>query len=317
MPSTINLSIVIPIYNEQDTLSHLFSRLGKLKKIPKPFEIILVDDGSSDDSLRLIKKQVAKNKDWHYISLTRNFGQQPALAAGLSLAKGRWVGIIDADLQDPPEKLLDMLNTAKKEKLDIVYAVRVNRKESFLKKMSYDLFYKVYKILAENPVHPDSGDYGVLSRRVVDQLNDLPEQIKFFRGLRSWSGYKAKAYPIEREERIAGTPKYSLHKLLQLAFSGIISTSTRPLKVATFLGMLLSFAAVALGIIYLALSIFSHIREEVPGFVTLVVLLLFFSGLQLFTLGIIGEYLATIFLEVKKRPSFLIGETSIKRKIRR
>jgi polyisoprenyl-phosphate glycosyltransferase len=306
--SKVALSIIIPVYNEEESLPLVFSRLRFLKNLPQKHEIILVSDGSVDKSEKIIKRHSKKNKKIKLISFTRNFGQQVAIVAGLKFALGDYVGIMDADLQDPPEKLIEMYQLAQKKGLDIVYATRKKRKEHFLKKIAYKLFYKFYSLASESPVDMDSGDFGILSKRVVAEINAMPEKVKFVRGLRSWTGYSSESFPIDRPERAVGVPKYTIKKLFSLAINGITSTSTKPLRVATFFGILFSFISLFMVIIYVTAWFFGDLHQEVPGFVTTIVLMLLFSGLQLFTLGILGEYIATIFHEVKNRPTFVIKD---------
>jgi dolichol-phosphate mannosyltransferase len=304
--SETNLSIIIPVFNEQDNIETLLKRLGNLKSLPRKHEIIFIDDGSWDNSANLIEKQSRDNKNIKLIAFTRNFGHQAAVTAGLKYAGGEYVGIMDADLQDPPKVLMEMYKVAKRKGVDIVYAVREKREGSITMTFLYRLFYRLYSYASESPVNVDSGDFSILTRRAVDKINSLPERIRFLRGLRSWTGLSSAAYIYNRPKRYAGKSKYSWEKLFGLAFNGITSTSTKPLRIATILGSILSIASLSLAGVYVFLWLSSDLRQDVPGFVTLAVLILLFSGLQLFTLGILGEYIATIFLEVKKRPSYLI-----------
>lgn len=302
------LSIIVPLLNEAENIPNLIKRITQTKGLPKSYELILVSDGSTDTSEILIKKYAKKNKRIKLIAFTRNFGQQIAIRAGLEHANGAHVGIMDADLQDPPEKLLEMYELAKKEKFDIVFATRAKRKEQFFKKLAYKLFYKVYALASESPVNIDSGDFSILTSNVVESINAMPERVKFIRGLRSWTGFRSYAFPIDRPERAAGEAKYTLKKLINLAVDGITSTSTQPLRIATLLGAFFSAVAVLLAVVYTIWWFTGDLHNEVPGFATIVLLILFFGGLQLFTLGIIGEYIGTIFLEVKNRPVYLIKE---------
>ncbi len=304
--SKIELSIIVPLLNEEENIPFLIERITHTKGMPKSYELILVSDGSTDTSEKLIQKYARKNSKIKLIAFTRNFGQQVAIRAGLEHAQGAYVGIIDADLQDPPEKLIEMLQIAKKKNIDIVYATRKKRKESWLKKIAYSSFYKLYAYISESPVNIDSGDFSILHKKVVIEINNMPERIKFLRGLRSWTGFTSVPFPIDRPSRAAGQPKYTLKKLIKLAVEGITSTSTQPLKIATFLGAFFSLSSVILALGYIIWWLAGDLHQSVPGFATIVVLILFFGGLQLFTLGIIGEYIATIFLEVKNRPAYII-----------
>jgi dolichol-phosphate mannosyltransferase len=300
------LSIIVPVYNEEKSIALLVKKIQATKGLPKSFELIFVNDGSTDKSELIIEKFAKRNKKIKLISLMRNFGQQSAITAGLKHSMGQYVGIMDADLQDPPAGLIKMYKIAKKRKVDVVYATRQNRKENISKKLAYKFFYKLYLFVSEFPTNRDSGDFSVLNRDVVDHINNMPENVRFIRGLRSWTGCDSLAYPINRLERVAGKPKYTWSKLISLAIKGITSTSTRPLKMATALGLTLSATSFMIILVYFVRWIAVNPHEKVPGFATLVVLILFFSGLQLFALGILGEYIATIFLEVKGRPDYLV-----------
>lgn len=300
------LSIIIPLLNEEENISKLISQISKTKKLPKSYELLLISDGSTDDSEKIIQKFAKKNNKIKLISFTRNFGQQVAIRAGIEHARGNYIGIMDADLQDQPEKLLEMLEIAKKNKVDIVYAIRTKRKENIIKRAAYKTFYALYAYLSDSPVNMDSGDFSIMSQKVVEKINQMPERVKFIRGIRSWTGFSSQPYAIERPKRVAGKPKYTIKKLFTLAIDGITSTSTQPLRIATFLGAFFSILAVCLAIFYIFWWMTANLHEEVPGFVTTVVLILLLGGLQLFTLGIIGEYIGTIFLEVKNRPAYLI-----------
>lgn len=307
--SSPELSIIIPVYNEEPVLPRLLSELTNIKSLPAKHEIIFVDDGSTDKSKEILSKRAKKDKLIKLVSFTRNFGQQPAISAGLRFATGKYVGIMDADLQDPPNILVKMYGVLKKEKVDIVYSVRKERDVSLLKKALYKFFYSLYSYTSESPVNIDSGDFSVMTKRVVDGINSMPEKTKFIRGLRSWAGYSSISYEIDRPARAAGSTKYSWGKLYELAINGITSTSTKPLRLATLMGVLLGIASTLMIVIYSIRWLVLKPNPDVPGFPTIVFLILFFSGTQLFTLGVLGEYIATIFLEVKGRPSYLVDNT--------
>jgi dolichol-phosphate mannosyltransferase len=243
------------------------------------------------------------------IVLTRNFGHQSAISAGLSFASGKRVGIMDADLQDEPEVLLEMYRTLEAENVDIVYAVRTSRRESTLRRFFYFVFYQLYVFLADSPVQINSGDFCVMSRRAVQSLLSLPEKLRFVRGLRAWIGLPSKPFPISRPARAAGSPQYSTAKLIRLAFSGLTSFSTRPLRMGFVCGSLLCLAAVIGALIYAGIAVFTDIHLAAPGFSTLVIILLFSNGLIFLYLGVLGEYIGQTFMEVKARPSFVIERT--------
>ena len=303
------LSIVIPFLNEEKVFPLLRARLEKVQAIVADLELILVSDGSTDGSCALAEDWAERDPKVKLVALTRNFGHQSAVSAGLSFASGEVVGIMDADLQDEPEVLLEMFRLLQNEELDVVYAVRTRRHGQPLKRLFYFLFYRLFLYLADSPVQLDSGDFCVMSRRAVTLLLALPEKLRFVRGLRAWLGLPAKPFPISRPARAAGDPQYSLGRLMKLAGSGLTSFSTRPLRLGFIFGSLLCLGAVIGAMIYLGFALFSDTRLAAPGFSTLVIILLFSNGLVFLYLGLIGEYIGQIFMEVKGRPSFLVERT--------
>jgi polyisoprenyl-phosphate glycosyltransferase len=302
------LSVVIPFLNEEQVLPLLRERLDKIQNRPA-WELLFVSDGSTDGSTRFIEAWASEDPSVKLIVLTRNFGHQSAVSAGLSFTSGNHVGIMDADLQDEPEVLLEMHRTLTKEKVDVVYAVRTSRRETKLKRFFYFAFYRLYLYLADSPVQADSGDFCVMSRRAVRLLLSLPEKLRFVRGLRTWIGLPSKPYPISRPARAAGSPQYSLRKLTKLAFSGLTSFSTRPLRVGFVCGAILCVGAVIGALTYLGIALFTNIHVAAPGFSTLVIVLLFSNGLIFLYLGILGEYIGQMFMEVKARPPFIVERT--------
>ena len=309
------LSIVIPVYNEEAILEELYRRLtAALEKMGESFEVILVDDGSRDRSLEIIRDLRRRDPRYKYLSFARNFGHQIAISAGINFAEGQAVIIMDADLQDPPEELHRFV--AKwREGYDVVYAIRRKRKEGLLKRIAYSTFYRLLAMISEIQIPLDSGDFCLMDRRIVELLNRLPERNRFVRGIRSWLGFKQIGLEYERHARYVGTPKYSLRRLFKLAFDGMVSFSTMPLRLASFLGFIVSGLAV-LGILFtLAQRIFHSLfaslgLEPVPGYATTVILVLFLGGVQLICLGIIGEYLGRIHEEVKQRPLYILQEAN-------
>ena len=303
------LSIVIPFLNEEQVLPLLRERLEKIRNRPAVWELLFVSDGSTDGSTKFIEAWAEATPSVKLVVLTRNFGHQSAISAGLSFASGKCVGIMDADLQDEPDVLLEMYQVLLTEKVDVVYAVRTSRRETKLKRFFYFVFYRLYLFLADSPVQMDAGDFCVMSRRAVHLLLSLPEKLRFVRGLRAWVGLPSKPFPISRPARAAGSSQYSLPKLTKLAFSGLTSFSTRPLRVGFVCGSVLCLGAVIGALIYLAIALFTDIHLAAPGFSTLVIILLFSNGLIFLYLGILGEYIRQMFMEVKARPSFLIERT--------
>jgi len=303
------LSIVIPFLNEDRVLPLLRQRLENVQNRPSNWELLFVSDGSTDASSRFIEAWASKDPSVKLIVLTRNFGHQSAVSAGLSFAAGDCVGIMDADLQDEPEILLDMYRTLRSDNVDIVYAIRTARRETKFKRFFYFVFYRLYVYLADTPVQADSGDFCVMSRRAVRVLLSLPEKLRFVRGLRAWTGLPSKPFPISRPARAAGHSQYSLLKLTRLAFSGLTSFSTRPLRLGFICGTLLCLGAVVGALTYLGIALFTDIHLTAPGFSTLVIVLLFSNGLVFLYLGVLGEYIGQMFMEVKGRPSFIVERT--------
>jgi polyisoprenyl-phosphate glycosyltransferase len=304
-----DLSIVIPFLNEARVLPLLRERLEKLADRPSTWELLFVSDGSTDGSAEFVEAWAKADPCVKLIILTRNFGHQCAISAGLSMASGDYVGIMDADLQDEPEVLLEMYHLLRAERLEVVYAVRARRHEGRVKRFFYYLFYRLFAFLADTPVDLDSGDFCVMSRRAVQLLLGLPEKLRFVRGLRAWLGLPSKAISIARAARAAGAPQYSPRKLLKLATTGLTSFSTKPLRVGFICGALLCFLAVTGALIYAALAFLINVHIEAPGFTTLVIVLLFSQGVVFLYLGILGEYVGQMFLEVKARPSFIVERT--------
>lgn len=304
--SKTELSIVIPVYNEEDSIKPLLDRLlPVLHNLKVTFEIIFVDDGSKDKSGSIIKKNIASNPQIVYLKLARNFGQQVAYSAGLEYANGQKIVMMDSDLQDPPESIPNLINKMQTE-FDVVYAIRASRQESIFLRFCYKVYYRLLKFLANVDIPIDAGDFCVINRRVLDQIKSMPERSRFLRGLRSWVGFKQTGILIDRGEREAGQAKYTFTKLLGLAFDGIFSFSLKPLHLIVIFGISVSIFSGCLAIYFLAKKILIGLSP--PGFAATVVMISFFAGAQLVTLGIIGQYVGRIFNEVKQRPIFIISE---------
>lgn len=304
------LSVIIPVYNEQGNIGPLLDRLLPILQ-PYNYEIIFVNDGSRDLTAHDVKTHASENKRLKFVSFMRNFGHQMALTAGYEAAKGDCVITIDADLQDPPEIIPQMIEEWQKGSL-IVYAKRQKRDvDTIFKKQTAQWFYKFMNFLSDVPIPEDVGDYRLLDKSVVEFLNKLPEQSRFLRGLVAWGGFPSSYVYFEREKRHAGETHYPFHKMLNFALDGITSFSTKPLRIATYLGFTTAFAGF-LGIIYAIIGRFFHPpffpHDWVTGWTGLFVGIMFLGGIQLITIGIIGEYIGKIYREVQKRPRYLIKE---------
>lgn len=297
------LSVVMPVYNEEDNLSSLCARLSAvLEQTGMSYEIIFVDDGSRDQSLSILRTCAASDPHILVVELARNFGHQVAISAGLDHARGDGVVVMDSDLQDPPEVLPQFI--AKwREGHDVVYAIRAQRKESWLKRGAYALFYRLLQRVANIEIPLDAGDFCIMDRRVVDLLTGMPERNRFVRGIRSWVGLDQVGLAYERHARQAGRPKFTYTRLVYLALDGLVSFSYLPLRVITMLGFIVSLLSIILAVFYLIQKLTVGLYP--PGFATLTVAIFFLAGMQLITIGVIGEYVGRIFEEVKRRPLYV------------
>ncbi|KGF91707.1 MULTISPECIES: glycosyltransferase family 2 protein [Prochlorococcus] len=308
------ISYVIPIFNEELNIPIIIKKIIEAfnKNNLKNFEIVFIDDGSSDKSVSIIKSYIKDGINIKCICLTRNFGHQEALTAGLAYANSDLIAILDGDLQDPPLVINEFIKTAEKG-YDVIYGIRKKRKESILKRISYKFFYKILSSLSNIYIPIDSGDFCLMTNNALKKLNDLPEKNRFIRGLRSYIGLRQLGIPYERESRYAGSPKYNFRKLLRLASDGIFNFSDRPLKITSAFGFLVSLVSLLIMLILiiqniLTIKILGFSPNDVPGYTSIIVSIFFVSGVQLFAIGIIGEYISRIFLESKKRPTYLIRE---------
>jgi len=301
------ISLIFPVLNEEAVLPHLFAKIEERERLLSEyeFELIFVDDGSTDASVRLLQEYAEKRERIKVVVLSRNFGQQFALFAGLSRTAGQAAILLDADLQDPPELLPEILS-AYKEGFDIVSTIKISRKGNLLRRFFYFAYYRVARWTSQTEVVLDSGDFGLLSRRVIDVIKELPERQLYLRGLRSWAGFRQKVISFHRPDREFGESGYSTTKLISLALDGILSFSILPLRAASLLGILTILTSF-LFFCY-ALYVKWTYGNSPIGFTALVGLLLFTSGVQLLSLGIIGEYIGRIYGEVKRRPRYLVRE---------
>jgi dolichol-phosphate mannosyltransferase len=271
------------------------------------FEIIFVDDGSSDQSRYKLAELEAMDRRVIVIELARNFGHQVAITAGLDFARGNAVAVMDADLQDPPE-VLPAFIAKWREGYEVVYAIREKRKETWLKRVSYKLFYRLLRRVASIDIPLDAGDFCVMDRRIVDQLKRMPERSRFIRGIRSWIGLRQVGLPFERHVRHAGETKYSVGRLMLLALDGLISFSYVPLRIITLLGVSVSFLSMIMAVFFFVKKLVYGLNP--PGFAAIIVSIFFLAGIQLITLGVIGEYVGRIFEEAKRRPLYVLRRVS-------
>lgn len=303
--NNIDISIIVPLYNEEEVFSTLIQRITSvINSTPFTCEVILVNDGSVDNTGELIKNTCQKDERFTGVILSRNHGHQLAVTAGLSFVRGKkGAMIIDGDLQDPPELVTEFYKLLE-QGYDVIYAIRKNRKEGYLKKLAYKLYYRFQKKISNFKIPIDSGDFSMLSKRVVAQLNEMPEQSRYLRGMRSWIGFKQIGYEYNRDERQAGESKYSWSQLFDLAFNGIFNFSDFPVKIITRLG----FITIFFSLLYFAYNIYRRIYyNDVPqGFTATILAIILFSGVQLISLGLIGEYVLRIYNQVRNRPLFIV-----------
>lgn len=303
-PAPVELSVVVPAYNEEENLPALYARLlAALDPLGLSYELIFVNDGSRDRTLSLLQQLSADDQRVVAIDLARNFGHQVAISAGLDHSRGRAVIIMDGDLQDPPEVLPQFIDKWRAG-YDVVYAIREQRKEGPLKRAAYNLFYRTLKRVASIDIPLDAGDFCIMDRRVVDLLNGMPERNRFVRGIRSWVGLNQTGLAYARHARHAGKPKYTLTRLIYLALDGLISFSYVPLRLISLAGLAVSAMSILLAGFYFVQALTVGLYP--PGFATLTVAVFFLAGIQLITIGVIGEYVGRIFEEVKARPLYVV-----------
>lgn len=299
------ISVVVPVYNEQEVLGEFHARLSAVcESLNHSFEVVYVNDGSTDQSLAFLESLKQVDPRISLVNLSRNFGKEIAMSAGLDYACGMAVVIIDADLQDPPEVIPELVNRWR-DGYDVVYAKRVERKgETYLKKATAHAFYRIIKRMSDVQLPEDTGDFRLLSRRAVDALKQFREQHRFMKGLFAWIGYSQIAVPYQRASRFSGQTKWSYWKLWNLAIEGITSFSISPLKIATYFGLIVAFFAFLLAVwIVIKTLLFG---DAVRGYPTIMVTMLLLGGTQLVAIGILGEYLGRVFNETKRRPLYLV-----------
>ncbi len=301
------ISVVSPIFNEEENLPQLRKRMtAALDGTGHDWELILVDDGSRDQSASIIRDYHAQDSRIKLVSLSRNFGHQPAITAGIHHAAGDCVVLIDGDLQDPPEVIPAMIRKWE-EGFQVVLGERSSRADSGARSIGFKIFYPLMRLLTELPEVADAGIFGLMDRRVVDEFNRLPERNRFIPGLRTWLGFKQSSVIYDRQERAAGAPKQTLRRLIHYAMDGMISFSYRPLRAATYMGFVVSGICFLMAVYYL-ITFFAYHKTAGQGFTTTILCVLFLGGIQLITIGILGEYIGRIHEEVKQRPLYIVGE---------
>ena len=310
--SAVEFTLIIPVKDEEEAIGPCLARVVPVLEalndpMAKSFEIMFVDDGSTDRTLEVIRQANAKDPRVRAISLSRNFGKEAALSAGLDAARGLAVVPLDVDLQDPPEALPNMI--AKwRDGFDVVYGVRDNREsDSLPKRLTADLYYRAHNWMSDDKIPEHAGDFRLLDRKVVDVIRRMPERNRFMKGLFAWAGFKQAAVSYHREERKVGRTKFNYWKLWTLAVDGITSASTVPLRVWSYLGALVALGALAFAGFIIVRTLVTGI--EVPGYASLMVAILFLGGLQLLSLGVLGEYVGRILIETKGRPLYVVRET--------
>ncbi|NEO53258.1 MAG: glycosyltransferase family 2 protein [Okeania sp. SIO3B5] len=304
----VQLSIVVPCYNEEPNIDYLFERLiSVLDPLEITYEIVCVNDGSKDNTLNLLVEYHQRNPAIKVVNFSRNFGKEIALTAGIDYTTGDAVIPIDADLQDPPELIVELI--AKwREGYDVVYATRRSRQgESWVKKFTAQSFYRIIQGLTSVKIPPDTGDFRLMDRKVVEALKQLPETNRFMKGLFSWVGYQQTSILYDRDPRFKGQTKWNYWKLWNFAIEGITAFSSKPLKIWSYIGILISL----ISFIYAGFLVIRTLilGTDVPGYASLIVAILFLGGMQLLSLGILGEYLGRIHYEVKRRPLYLVRES--------
>ena len=299
------LSIVVPCYNEEDVINIFLNKIfSVLAYVNKDFEIVFVNDGSRDNTLAVLKEKAQEYDNVRVINLSRNFGKEAALTAGLDASRGEVVVPIDVDLQDPPELILDFIKKYE-EGYDVVVGKRVDRTtDSFAKRISAEFFYKIHNKISDIEIPHNVGDYRLMSRRVVDELKKLPESQRFMKGLFAWLGFKTAVVEYKRDERIAGDSSFNGWKLWNFALDGITSFSTAPLRVWLYIGLVLAFISFIYGSWIILKTLLFGVDS--PGYASMITVVLFLGGIQLMGIGILGEYIGRIYVESKNRPIYIV-----------
>jgi len=304
----VQFSFVVPIYNEEANIPELYRRLkGVMERLDGEVEVILVNDGSRDRSLHFLRQLHAHDPRFCYLSFSRNFGHQIAVTAGLNFCRGRAIVVMDADLQDPPELVLEMAKRWR-EGYEVVYAQRTQRRqENWVKRLMAYAFYRVLRNLADVEIPIDTGDFCLMDRQVVDLLNAMPERNRYIRGLRAWVGFRQTAVLFERDPRFAGEEKYTFRKSFALAVNGLVSFSRVPLRISTYIGLTAAAIALLMAVLVLYWRFFAP-NSPLTGYTTIIIAIFFLGAVQLISIGILGEYIGRIYEEVKGRPLYTLSE---------
>jgi dolichol-phosphate mannosyltransferase len=305
------LSLVVPVYNEEEVIEALHSRLLQVLNTSVPsFEVVFVNDGSRDRTPEMVDSIAKSDPRFKAIHFSRNFGHQPAVTAGLHAVTGEVVAVIDADLQDPPELILDML-VKWREGYHVVYAQKLRREGvNPLKKAAYFVFYRLLRRLTDIDVPADTGDFCLMDRKIVDLLNSMPERNRYVRGLRAWLGFNQTAVQFERPARFAGQTKYPFRRMVAIAMDGILALSKAPLRIAMYFGFLASGVSFLLLLYFLGQKLLGYEHGAARGWASTIVVVLFLGGVQLICLGVIGEFIGRIYDEVKQRPLYVVGRST-------
>jgi glycosyltransferase involved in cell wall biosynthesis len=305
----MKISVIIPCFNEEQVIASTLERVKKvLIEIGQEYEILFINDGSRDNTYSILEGFAKSDHAIKLISFSRNFGHQPAVTAGIHSCSGDVAIIIDADLQDPPELFPEMIKIYREKNCNVVYAVRTQRKgESFFKKLTAKMYYRLINYLSDVKLPKDTGDFRLIDRKVIEEFKKLQEHNKYIRGLISWVGFKQEPVYYTRDPRLLGETKYPLRKMLKFALTGMLYFTKKPLKLAVTLGLFCFFIGIAMIIYVLIRKLFQE-NAVVPGWASTMLMIIFFGGIQLLSVGILGEYIGSIFDEIKKRPEYIIDK---------
>jgi len=304
------ISIIIPCFNEEQVISHTYERVDKAMQrfTHRGYELIFINDGSRDKTLEILREIAKNDSNVKILSFSRNFGHQPAVTAGINMCVGDVAIIIDGDLQDPPELFSEMVKIHLEQNANVVYGLRGERKgETFFKRISAKYFYKTINFLSDTPLPVDTGDFRLIDKHVIEAFKNLPEKNKYIRGLISWIGFKQVPITYVRDERFAGETKYPLSKMIKFASTSLLYFSKKPLKLALTIGLVSILVGIGLAI-WVITGLIYRTNSIVPGWASTIIALIFFGGIQLLTIGVLGEYLGNMFEEIKNRPEYIVHE---------